>query len=341
MKGLVFHGVGDVRYEDVPRPSIEDGEVLIRVRASGICGSDIHGYAGITDRRHPPMIMGHEFSGDVIETSTEADRVSPGDRVVVQPMWFCRTCDMCKAGLTNTCRNRSLFGVLSKNGAMAEYIAVPEQQVLLIPETMSYETASLLEPLAVAYAATTKATFSAKRKNTVLVVGCGTIGLCIITLVRARKDVELIALDVQDYRLQVARRMGVDHCLNSSSADIQKHLAELIPQGADIAFEAVGVDATVKLAMDNLGVNGQCVWVGNCATRVDVNMQDVVVKMKSIRGSYAYTHDDLCSALDFLIRERPDLSSAISTVVHLSQGPDMFNRLSEGKDRLIKVILSA
>ena len=340
MKGLVFHGVGDVRYEDVPRPSIEDGEVLIRVRASGICGSDIHGYTGKTDRRCPPMIMGHEFAGDVIETSDEVFRVNPGDRVVVQPILFCGTCDMCKAGMTNICRNKSLLGVLGKNGAMAEYVAVPEQQVLLIPETMSYETASLLEPLAVAYAAAIKATFSEKHANSVLVIGCGTIGLCIVSVIKAMADVEMIALDVQGYRLDVARRLGADHCLDSSSEDIQKHLEQLIPQGADIAFEAVGLDATVKLAMDNLGVNGLCVWVGNCATRVDVNMQDVVVKMKTIRGSYAYTHDDLCSALDLMVKETPDLSPLISKVVPLSEGAEMFSRLSEGKEGLIKVVLS-
>lgn len=340
MKALVFHGVGDIRYEDVAKPLIEKGEVLIRVRASGICGSDIHAYSGKSDRRSPPMIMGHEFAGDVIENSPELHRFNPKDRVVVQPLLFCGTCDMCKAGLTNVCRNKSLFGVFSKNGAMSEFISVPEKQILPIPKTMSYETASLMEPLAVAYSAVIKAIFSGKHKNRVLVIGCGTIGLCIIKLVKAIADTELIAIDTQEYRLEAARLMGADHCFDSSKEDILRHLEKLIPQGADIAFEAVGFNATVKLAMENIGVNGQCVWVGNSAKSVEVNMQDIVVKMKTIKGTYAYTHDDFRNALDFMIVKKLDLSPLISKAVNLSEGSEMFSRLSAGKDELIKVILS-
>lgn len=340
MKALVFHGVGDIRYEDFPQPSVKKGEVLIRVRASGICGSDLHGYTGKSDRRCPPMIMGHEFSGDVIEDKSGTYRLNSGDRVVVQPLLFCATCEMCKAGLTNICRNKSLFGVLSENGAMAEFIAVPEKQVIHIPESMSYETASLMEPLAVAYSAAIKAKFSSNQKNKVLVIGCGTIGLCIIKLVKAMADVELIALDVQEYRLEAARLMGADHCLNSSLNDIDTQLNKLNPHGADIAFEAVGFGVTVRLAMENIGVNGQCIWVGNSAKEVEVNMQDIVVQMKSIKGSYAYTHDDFQNALDFMIAKQLDLSPLVSNIVDMSKGAEQFRLLSAGKDKLIKVILS-
>lgn len=341
MKALVFHGAKDLRYEDVPTPSMGKGEVLIRVRASGICGSDIHGYTGKSDRRCPPMIMGHEFAGDVVDVSPEIHRFGPGDRVVVQPLLFCGTCDMCQAGLTNVCRSKSLFGVFSKNGAMAEFISVPEKQVLPIPESISYETASLMEPLAVAYSAVSKAVFSDQRKNRVVVIGCGAIGLCIMKLVKAIADAEIIALDMQEYRLKAARLMGADHGLNSSKDEFQARLETLIPQGADIAFEAVGLAATVRLALASIGVNGQCIWVGNSAKNVDVDMQDIVVGMKTIRGTYAYTHDDFRKVLDFMIAKNLDLSPLVSKVAPLSQGAEMFARLSSGKDELIKVILSS
>lgn len=339
MKALVFHGVKDVRYEDVPEPVLQDDEVLVNVKASGICGSDMHSYSGKSDRRYPPMIMGHEFAGEVVADSPSGNFVA-GDRVVIQPLFFCGECDMCQAGLTNICRNKSLFGVFSKNGAMAEFIAVPEKQILKIPATMSYETASLMEPVAVAYGAATKASFSRKFRNKVLVIGCGTIGLCLIKLVKAMADVELIALDVQEYRLDAARKMGADHCLDSSDKNIKERLQELFPHGADIAFEAVGFGATVKLALENIGVNGQCIWVGNSAKYVEVNMQDVVVGMKSIRGTYAYTHDDFRNALNFAIEKDLDFSPLISDVVPLCEGTEAFRRLETGKEQLIKVIIS-
>lgn len=338
MKALVFHGVKDIKYEDVPEPVPQDGEVLIRVRASGICGSDMHSYTGKSDRRYPPMIMGHEFSGEVV--NSPSDNFTTGDRVVIQPLLFCGECDMCKAGMTNICRNKSLFGVFSKNGAMAEFIAVPEKQILKIPGTMSNETASLMEPVAVAYGAATKASFDRKPRSKVIVIGCGTIGLCLIKLIKAMADTEVIALDVQEYRLSAARKMGADHCLDSSDKNIHKNLKELIPQGADIAFEAVGFGATVKLALENIGVNGQCIWVGNSAKYVEVNMQDVVVGMKTIKGSYAYTHDDFRNALAFAIKENLDFSPLISEVVPLCQGAEAFRRLATGKEPLIKVIIT-
>ncbi|MEI8079645.1 MAG: alcohol dehydrogenase catalytic domain-containing protein [bacterium] len=337
MKALVFHGTGDLRYEDVPAPAIADGEVLIRVRASGICGSDLHGYTGKSNRRCPPMIMGHEFAGEVVEGSSGARRFTPGDRVVIQPLCFCGACDMCAVGLTNLCRSKSLFGVFSKNGAMAEFIAVPEKLLFPLPVGMSYEAASLMEPLAVAYSAVVKADFRGKRK--VLVVGCGAIGLCIIKLVKALADVELVALDVQEYRLEAARRLGADHGLDSSRDDVRSGLAQLNPQGADIAFEAVGFGATVKLALENLGVNGQCVWVGNSAKTVEVDMQDVVVGMKTIRGTYAYTHEDFRNALAVVAEKHLELTPVISAVAPLSEGVELFRRLAAGKDRLIKVVL--
>jgi len=337
MKALVFYGTGDLRYEDVPVPAMAAGEVLIRVRASGICGSDLHGYTGKSDRRRPPMIMGHEFAGDVVDCSSGARRFKPGDRVVVQPLLFCGACDMCEAGLTNLCRGKSLFGVFSKNGAMAEFIAVPEKQLFPLPGGMSYEAASLMEPLAVAYSAVAKADFRGKRN--VLVVGCGTIGLCIIKLVKALADVELVALDVQEYRLEAARRLGADHGVDSSRDDVRSGLERLNPRGADIAFEAVGFGATVKLALENLGVNGQCVWVGNSAKTVEVDMQDVVVGMKTIRGTYAYTHEDFRNALAVVAEKNLDLAPVISAVAPLGEGAELFRRLAAGKDRLIKVVL--
>ncbi len=340
MKALVFHGTEDIRYENMPKPSIAKGEVLIRVRAAGICGSDIHAYGGKSNRRTPPMIMGHEFAGDIIEKSSESPRFKLGDRVVVQPLIFCGTCDMCRAGLTNLCRSKSLFGVFSKNGAMAEFIAVPEKQVLSMPSAMPYEIASLMEPLAVAYSAVKKATFIGERKNKVLVIGCGTIGLCIIKLVKAMANVELAALDVQEYRLEAARRMGADICINSSADDALVVLAKLNPQGSDIAFEAVGFDATVRLAMENIGVGGQCIWVGNSDKSVKIDMQDVVVKMKTIKGTYAYTHDDFRSVLDLMNEKQINIAPLVSKIVPLSEAKDAFMQLLAGKNKLIKVILS-
>ncbi|MBU4450574.1 MAG: alcohol dehydrogenase catalytic domain-containing protein, partial [Actinobacteria bacterium] len=153
MEALVYESPKNIKIKQVNDPIMHKGELLIKVKATGICGSDVHGYLGITGRRIPPMIMGHEFSGDISKTGEGVTEFSVGDRVTVQPLVFCGDCDYCKQGLTNLCISKKFYGAMDTNGSMAEYICVPQKLIYRLPDSVSYLEGAMIEPLAVAYRA--------------------------------------------------------------------------------------------------------------------------------------------------------------------------------------------
>ncbi len=341
MRGLVYEGPGRLRLTDVATPVPAAGEALIRVAACGICGSDVHGYRGLTGRRTPPVIMGHEFTGVVERLGGGVKRVKPGDRVAVQPLIFCGACPACRQGLTNRCPNRRMYGVMDCNGAMAEYVAVHEKQIYPLPAWVDDVHGSLLEPLAVAFSAVRRAERADARRA--LVVGTGTIGLMIVQMLRAsRPGIRILAADVNAGRLDLARQMGADAVFDPSGADARSILAGATDgEGVDLAFEAVGLAATVRQALGALRPGGLCVWVGNSAKMIEIDMQETVVRELEVRGTYAYTHGAFGETLALLAGGALHLDPLISRVAPLREGPVWFEKLAAATDDLVKVILTA
>lgn len=175
MRSLCYTGPNQLELREALKPEPKEGEVLLRVRACGICGSDVHGFLGLTGRRLPPMTMGHEFSAEVAQLGPATGKFKVGDGVVVQPIHFCGHCVNCRNGMTNMCLNKEFFGVLDKDGAMAEYVAVPEKLLYPLPKGCDYTIGALSEPFAVAYGAVKKA--GSLTGKTVLIIGAGTIGI--------------------------------------------------------------------------------------------------------------------------------------------------------------------
>ena len=340
MQGLMYEGPGQLRMMDVKDPVPAAGEALIRVTACGICGSDVHGYLGTTGRRTPPMVMGHEFVGVVDRLGPGVTRVRPGDRVAVQPLIFCGTCPACRQGLTNRCPVRSMFGVLQVNGAMAERIAVPERLIYALPSSVDDVHGSLLEPLAVAYSAVRRA--GSAEAQYALVIGAGTIGLMVVQMLRSlRPGTKILVMDVNARRLLLARELGAADTLVPPGDDIKRWLAAATAsEGVSLAFEVVGAAATVQQALAALEPGGTCVWVGNAARMIELNMQEVVTRELDIRGTYAYTHAAFGEALNILASGRLNLDPMISRVAPLKEGPALFEKLAQGKDNLIKAILT-
>jgi L-iditol 2-dehydrogenase len=184
MKGIVYEGPNKMIYQDVPDVSPKQGEVKLRVKACGICGSDVHGYLGLTGRRLKPMMMGHEFAGEVVELGTGVSNRKIGDKVAVYPVDFCGECEMCKKGDVHLCLHKRAFGVLDVDGAFAEYICVPEKCCFTVKDNVPYAIGSLMEPLAVSYRGVGHAG-DLSGKN-VLLVGTGTIGLLALACVKIR-----------------------------------------------------------------------------------------------------------------------------------------------------------
>lgn len=336
MKALVYYGPQDMRVAEIEEPEIKEDEVLVKVKACGICGSDVHGYLGITGRRIPPMVMGHEFTGVVSSIGEGVDNISIGDRVVVYPARFCGKCEFCKTGLTNLCINRTIFGVMNVNGAMAEYVAVPKENILKLPENIDFIKGTFLEPLSVTYRAVKTAEDILNRN--ILIVGAGTIGLLILQIVKLGGARAVVITDINERRLGIAKELGADLVLNPNKEDIREFIPRSIPSGIDLAFEAVGLETTVNQALSIIKNRGICVFVGNSMKNITIDMQNIVTRELRILGTYTYTLGEFKESISLL--ERINIDKMLSKVVSLDEGPKVFEELAQKDSALLKVVLS-
>lgn len=331
MKALRYLGPNVLEVQDVSRPEPGAGEVLLRVGACGICGSDVHGYLGLTGRRTPPMTMGHEFSGTVAAVGEGVTRLQPGDRVAPYPVEFCGTCGFCSAGKTNLCADKRQYGVLTVDGAFAEYLCVREDLCFPIADGVSFAQASMMEPLAVAYhAVKTAGDLKGKR---VLIVGAGTIGLLALLCCRIAEPKEILVSDLSAERRELALKLGADAAVDPVTE--AEKLADV-----DVAFEAVGAGASVRSAMAALRIGGTAVWIGNNKPMIELNMQQVVTRELKIRGSFLYDMEDFGTVVDLINQGTLDVSGLISREIPLEDAPAAFRQLAEDPGGLIKVVVN-
>jgi len=337
MKAAVWYGGKDIRIEEMPKPEIKDDAVLIRVKAAGICGSELHAYAGVSKRRVPPLIMGHEFAGEVEEVGKNAEGVEKGDRVVVEPIIRCETCEQCMSGRSNICSNMKLIG-LHLPGAFAEYVAVPAEKCYPMPNSLTFEEGSTTEPLSVGIHAVNRA--SIKLGDTVAILGAGVIGLMTLQAAKLMGAGKLFVTDLMDYRLNLARKLGADMVINSKKEDPVKKILELTNmKGVDAVLEAVGIQATMQQAMSMVKKGGNITAIGMLARTMDLEMLDAVAKETEIRGSYGYTPSEFKSALNLIDAGRADVKSVITHVFSLSDIGKGFETLHEEKDEVVKVVI--
>jgi L-iditol 2-dehydrogenase len=342
VKALVYKGPGIVELEDVPEPVRKEDEVLIKIRAVGICGSDVEGYLGKSGRRIPPMIMGHEFAGEVIECN-EDSKLNQGDKVTAYPKFYCGKCDYCKVGLTNICPYAEFLGVLDKDGAMQEYISVPEKYVYKADKETDYINISMVEPLAVAYRSVLKINIEELRDaNYVLLVGAGTIGLLILQVLRLKGIENIIVSDLSDYRLKIARKLGAKYVINPGNTDHHSKIVNITDGSmVDYSFEAVGFSKTAAQSLNELKIGGTAVWIGNAQKMIEVNMQEIVTKELIIKGNYIYTVDDFVDSLRLIEQDKIDCDSIITLIESLENGGEMFKKLTQNTDSsMIKIILT-
>ncbi len=268
MKALVLTAYNHLEIQDWPRPEIAGDEVLLRVAACGICGSDIHGMDGSTGRRQPPIIMGHEAAGTIVAVGPEVCDWTAGDRVTFDSTIYCGRCWHCRRGEINLCDHRRVLGVscddYRRHGAFAEFVAVPQRVLYRLPAEVAFVHAALVEPLSIALHGVARSRVTIG--DTAVVVGTGMIGLLVVQALRAAGCGRIYGVDVDGHRLQMACQFGADEGFRSDACDVK---AEIIRRtggrGADLALEAVGGTATVQLAMACLRKGGQLTLVGNLA----------------------------------------------------------------------------
>ncbi len=341
VKALVLEEYGRLVYRDAPDPEVGPKDVLVRVKACGICGSDAHGVDGSTGRRIPPLIMGHEAAGVVERVGEAVQDWRPGDRVTFDSTVYCGECWFCRRGRINLCDRREVLGVspgeYRRHGAFAEYVVVPQHIVYALPEGLSFERAALVEPLSVAVHAASL--LHVDLGASAVVVGCGVIGLLAVQALRVRGCGRLIAVDIDPAKLELARRLGATDALRADQGDAAARIVEMTGgRGADASIEAVGVDASQKLAIRCLRKGGECALVGNRAPTAELLFQHVVTREIAVYGSCA-SSGEYPACLDLLARGAVDADPLISACAPLSEGAEWFRRLAAGEEPLLKVIL--
>lgn len=340
MKALVLTDYLKFEYKDVPDPECKDDEVIVRVKACSICGSDVHGYDGKSGRRQPPVIMGHEAAGIIEKIGKNVTTFEVGNRVTFDSTVYCGKCEYCKKGQLNLCVDRRVLGVACDDyrsqGAMAEYMAVPERILYKLPDSVTYVQAAGVEPLSVAMHAVAMSRLCLGDRA--VIVGAGTIGLLLTQLIKAAGALEVIVSDLDDSRLEMAKKFGATHVVNSSKEDAAVILSCTDGKGADIAFEAVGISPTLNAAIDSVRAGGSVVMVGNLAQKVDFPLQKCVTRQIDLQGTCASAGEyDVC--LDMIGKGKVDIDSIISKVAPLETGGQWFDRLHAMEPGLIKVVL--
>jgi len=341
MKALVLENYNDLVYKDVPEPVLRNDEVLVRVMACGICGSDVHGMDGSTGRRIPPLIMGHEASGVIVKTGSDVKSWKSGDRVTfdstVYPLsdWFTLT------GHYNLSDNREVLGVspgtYRRNGAFAEFIAIPQHIIYRIPDNVTFEQAAMVEAVAVALHSINLSGLTLGDKC--VVVGSGMIGIFIIKLLKISGASLIIAIDSNPHRLDQARLAGADHTFPADGEGLDLKVASLTNnRGADISFEAVGRTESVNTAITLVRKGGTAVLVGNTSPSVDFPLQQVVTREIKVQGSCAI-RGEYETVLELISSGRINVNDQISAVAPLSDGAVWFDKLYKKKGNLNKIIL--
>lgn len=253
MKAAVFHQKGDIRVDQqYPTPSPKENEVLIRVRACGVCGTDVHIFSGAQGATecNPPVILGHEFAGEVVEVGSAVTRVKPGDHVTVNPNISCESCDQCRRGNVHFCDTMTATGV-NHDGGFAEYCVVLEKQAHVIPDSVPFEEAAMCEPVACCLHGIDLS--SIKCGDTVMIIGGGTIGMIMLQLAQMSGAVRCVLLDVNEKRFDLAHKLGAELTLNPAKDDVP---AELKKHGFDdirVVIECAGRPETVMNAIEYAG----------------------------------------------------------------------------------------
>ncbi len=341
MRAMLLSEYKKLELVEIAPPKIGDNEILIAVRACGICGSDVHGYDGSSGRRIPPLVMGHEAAGIVTETGPKVTRFSVGDRVTFDSMISCGDCDSCQKGKNNLCQSRRVLGVSCETyrqpGCFAEFINIPEHIVYAIPHELPFEHAALVEPVSVAVHAV--GLMDIEPGSTGVVIGTGMIGLLVVQALKVAGCTSVIAVDVDDFKLALAEKLGATATLNAKTVDVVARILEMTDGvGADLSVEVVGKTEPLQTAVECVRLGGQVGLVGNLQPIVDLPLQKVVTRELKLIGSCG-SSGEYPRCIELMASGEIQVAPLISEITSLENGPEFFKRLYGHEPQLMKVVL--
>ena len=341
MKVLMLSEYSRLDVQEMAPPEMAADDLLIQVAACGICGSDVHGYDGSTGRRMPPIVMGHEAAGAVVETGSAVTGFLAGDRVTFDSTIYCGTCPFCQRGEVNLCDQRQVIGVscaeYRRPGAFAELVVVPARVAYKLPAALSFHEAAMLEAVSVALHGV--AVSGDVDGASVLVLGAGMIGLLLVQAARAAGAARIFVADVDASRLALAAELGADETLAASGASLVTAILSLTEsRGVDLVLEAVGLQETVTASIDCVRKGGTVTLVGNITPQVVLPLQKVVSRQIRLQGSCA-SAGEYPQAMEMMAAGRIKVAPLISAVAPLEEGASWFARLHAREPNLMKVVL--
>ncbi len=333
MKAIVWQGPERMEIGERPEPGDPNAdEVVLRPGAVGICGSEVEGYLGHMGNRTPPLVMGHEFAGEIVAAGREAEDWV-GRRATVNPIAGCGTCALCRAGQENICPERTLIGV-HLDGAFADLVRAPAANLRALPDELDIRVGALTEPLAngVHAVALGLAGFEVR---SAAVIGAGTIGLVTLQAALLSEIASVAVVEPQQARRERAAALGA-HAVYGDGDAAREAAGEL---GFDLVLDAAGAQATRTMAIDLVRPGGRVVCIGLAADDTTLSFHTVVREQITIIGSYAYTMTDFEQALEWLAGGRATLGE-LPAVLPLDEGPDTFARLAQAPPDQVKVFLA-
>jgi L-iditol 2-dehydrogenase len=342
LKSLLLSEYNHLDIVDLPVPAVGSNEVLIKVEACGICGSDVHGFDGSSGRRIPPIVMGHEAAGTVAATGDQVQNASVGDRVTFDSTVYCGQCEYCARGEINLCNNRQVIGVsctdYRRAGAFAEFIAIPQHITYRLPEKITFAEAAMLEAVSVALHAVQVSPVLGG--ETALVIGAGMIGLLTLQAARAAGCSRVLIADVDETRLNLAKQVGASEVIHASGTELIAEVLRLTNgKGVDLVLEAVGRNETIAAAVDCTRKGGTVTLIGNITPEVTLPLQKVVSRQLRLQGSCA-SAGEYPEAIELVASGKIQVKPLITAIASLEEGPQWFQRLHAREPNLMKVVLT-
>lgn len=326
MKALIMYKDRNIKYEEVDTPIPGDGEVLIRIEACGICGTDMHVFRGMECTWALPGIIGHEFSGTVVECGKNCKTILVGDHVTVQPLCSCGQCQRCVEKRTNLCEHVQLIGG-ERPGGFAEFAAVPAESIIKLPDEIPVKYGALAEPAATAVHASERLKNS--HYNVIVIKGAGAIGLLILSVVRGMADV-IVVSDIDEERLKVAKELGADQVIHPLKADLEKEISNLTDgKMADVVFDAAGEPGGKRQILRLVHPGAEIVLAALGNGEAEIDFTQVVTQELSIYGTQCHTRGDFHKALA-LMQSGKIQYEKIVTELPLEQGSLAFQNPGMG-----------
>ena len=337
MRQAVMTEPGKIEFQDAPEPVFGDDEILLRIQRIGVCGSDIHVWHG----KHPfttyPVVQGHEFSAQVEAVGKNVKKAKPGMRATARPQLVCGTCGPCKRGDYHVCQNLRVQGFQAP-GCAQDLFVVPEDRLVIFPDSMSYEQGALIEPVSVGAHSTGRA--GNLRGKNVVVTGAGTIGNVVAQFAQARGAAKVLITDISDFRLDIAKVCGIQYTANATKESFEAALKRVFGEvGFQVGFEAAGVPATITDLIQYIEKGSEIIILGVFEENPTINMGFVGEHELNLIGSLMYKHEDYEEAVEFISRGKIETDPLVTKHFPLEAYVDAYHFIEEQGDRTMKVMI--